>query len=201
MAALPAERAVGDDADVDARQLADELRDERAAQDLGPARLVGRADEDVGRAALARDLLDERRRGRRPRARGSACRGCSRAGAAPRARRPPPRDSSSPGRRTHSASTSEPSRAPERNARRSTRCERGSGVTSTRIRSATACWLSGSSTVSVPSRLDVLGQLAQHQLAQRREVVEAEEVLQRRLDPVGRGRPSRRAAAAAAPRA
>ena len=69
--------------------------------------------------------------------------------------------SSCPGCRTQSASISEPSRCPERNARRRIRCERGSGVTSTRIRSATACWLSGSSTRGRPARLDVLGELAQ----------------------------------------
>ena len=52
--------AVGDDADVDPRQLAHHPREQRAAEDLAAARLVRRADEDVGRAALARDALDGR---------------------------------------------------------------------------------------------------------------------------------------------
>ena len=174
---LLAQRAVGDDADVDAGQLADELRDERAAQDLGAPRLVGRADEDVGRAALGDEPLD--RLGQVVALELDEVR-------AEDAREPAQRRerdrlllarAAAPGRRTQSASISEPSRCAERNARRRIRCERGSGVTSTRIRSATACWLSGSSTAVVPPRLDVLGELAQDELAQRREVVEPEEVL------------------------
>ena len=67
---------------------------------------------------------------------------------------------------------SAPSRCAERQARRRIRCDFGCGSTSARMRSATACWLSGSRTVGVPARLDVLGDLAQRELAQRREVVE-----------------------------
>jgi len=43
---------------VDTRQLTDQRRDERPVQDLAAAALVGRADEHVGRAALADHPLD-----------------------------------------------------------------------------------------------------------------------------------------------
>src|SRR5262249_53292345 len=52
------ERAVGDDADVDAGDLADHAREERAAEDLAAARFVGRADEDVGGSAFAGDAAN-----------------------------------------------------------------------------------------------------------------------------------------------
>ena len=98
--------AVRDDADVDARQLAHHAREQRAAEDLAAPRLVGRADEDVGRAALARRRGAPWRRGRRPPPRGSARRGRRRAGAARRAASPPPRSAGRPGGRTQSASIS-----------------------------------------------------------------------------------------------
>ena len=53
---------VRDDADVEAGQLAHHAGEKRAAEDLAAARLVGRADEDVGRAALGGDaphVVDE----------------------------------------------------------------------------------------------------------------------------------------------
>ena len=137
---------VRDDADVDPRQLADERGDERAAQDLAAATLVRRADEDVRRAALVDERGARSRRARRPPPRGSARRARWRGGAARRARPAPPRESCFAGSRTHSASSCAPSRSAERHARRRIRCERGSGVTSTSTRSATACWLRGSST-------------------------------------------------------
>src|SRR5579862_2532172 len=50
-----------------------------------------------------------------------------------------------PGGRTQTASISVPRRCAERQARRMMRCDFGCGSTSARTRSATACWLSGSS--------------------------------------------------------
>ena len=55
-----AQRAVGDDADVDAGQLAHHAGEQRAAEDLAAPPLVGRADEDVRRAALVGDAADGR---------------------------------------------------------------------------------------------------------------------------------------------
>src|SRR6185312_9947809 len=50
--------AVGDDADVETGQLAHHAREQRAAEDLAPPRLVRRADEDVGRTALGCDAAN-----------------------------------------------------------------------------------------------------------------------------------------------
>ena len=86
-----------------------------------------------------------------------------------------------PGRRIQSASISPPRRWDDRHARRSTRCDRGCGSTSARTRSPTACLLSGSRIATATARLDVLRDLAQRELAERREVVLAEEVQQRAL--------------------
>ena len=120
-------------------------------EDLAPARLVGRADEDVGRAALARDLLArsstrsspslleevDAEDAREPPQRGERDASCSRRAraraAAPRARRSRRRAAAPSARR---AAGSAASAAP--------------ASTSARIRSATACWLSGSSTVVLP---------------------------------------------------
>jgi hypothetical protein len=49
------DRPVGDHADVDPRELPHHPRQQRAAKDLHAASLVGRSDEDVGGATLARD--------------------------------------------------------------------------------------------------------------------------------------------------
>ena len=91
-----------------------------------------------------------------------------------------------PGGRTQSASISVPSRCAERHARRRMRCDFGCGSTSASTRSATACWLSGSSDARRAPRLDVLGDLAQRELPQRREVVGPEEVLERDRRPLRR---------------
>ena len=127
-------------------QLAHHAREQRAAKISTPAPLVGRADEDVRRAALVRDaahgldevvalLLEEvdRRACAASRRSAASCVASSSVG-------------SRPGRRTQSASISAPSRCAERQARRMIRCDFGCGSTSASTRSATACWLSGSST-------------------------------------------------------
>ena len=82
------------------------------------------------------------------------------------------------GRRTQSTSSSAPSRLAEREARRSSRCERAWGVTSARMRSASGGGRRVLEHGRLPALLDVLGHLAQRQLAQRGEVLEAEEVRQ-----------------------
>ena len=163
--------AVGDDADVDPGQLADHPREERAARGSRGAALVGRADEDVRRAALgghAPHVVDEvvallleevgAEDDGEPPQRGELRRLSS--------------VGSRPGVRTQSASMSAPSRCAERQARRRMRCDFGCGSTSASMRSPTACRLSGSSTVGCAPRLDVLGDLAQRELAQRREVLD-----------------------------
>ena len=78
---------------------------------------------------------------------------------------------------------SEPSRCADRQARRRMRCDFGCGSISARTRSATANWLSGSKHVRPPPRFDVLGDLAQGELAQRAEVLDPEEVGQGHVGP------------------
>ena len=74
---------------------------QRAARDLDPAALVGRADEDVGGAALGGDAPHGRRRGRLPPPRGSGRRGSRRAAGVRRAASPPRGRAACPGRRIH----------------------------------------------------------------------------------------------------
>ena len=128
---LLAQRPVGDDADVDAR--------------AGRGRASRRASRAGSPCGATRRACRGRRRSSRARRR-TACTVSgrlvaleldevraedAREPAERRERRPPrPRSSSWPGRRTQTASISEPSRCPERKARRRIRCERGSGVTS-----------------------------------------------------------------------
>ena len=88
---------------------------------------------------------------------------------------------------------SAPSRCAERHARRTTRCEEGCGVTSARSRSPTACGplchqpvLARRQRRTQPLRLDILGHLAQRDLAQRLEVLDAEEAVQRGRHARGR---------------
>ena len=61
------------------------------------------------------------------------------------------------------------------------RCDFGCGSTSASTRSATACLAERLERSSRAARLDVLGDLAQRELAQRAELVGAEEVLERDL--------------------
>ena len=68
------------------------------------------------------------------------------------------------------------------------RCERGSGVTSDEDPLGDRLLAERVEHVGRAARLDVLGELAQRELAQRREVVEAEEVLRA---PPRRGRAGR----------
>ena len=173
--------AVGDDADVEARELAHHAREERAAEDLAAARLVRRADEDVGGAALAGDAADggdevvaflfeevgAEDAGEPPERRELRCL----LGAWARARACGPR------RRPSSA----PSRWAERQARRMIRCDFACGSTRARMRSATACWLSGSSVRATRRASTSSATSSQGELAQRGEVVAAEEVVERDL--------------------
>ena len=93
---------------------------------------------------------------------------------------------SRPGRRTQSASISEPSRCAERQARRMIRCDFGCGSTSASTRSATACWLSGSRTAGRrrASTSSASSRSASSRSAAR--LSSAEEVLERDLGAVGR---------------
>ena len=81
-----------------------------------------------------------------------------------------------------------PSRCAERHARRTIRCDDGCGVTSASRRSPTACGAARSISRSSrgamhvalePLGLDVLGHLPQRDLAQRLEVLDAEEAVER----------------------
>ena len=102
---------------------------------------------------------------------------------------------------TQSTSISAPSRWAERQARRTSRCElrlrldQDEDPLDDRLRRR------GSSTRGAAPGLDVLGHLAQGQLAQRAQVLGGEEVRERRLDPAPAGRPCRPAGAPAAPAA
>ena len=138
------ERAVGDDADVDAGQLAHHAREQRAAEDLDAAPLVGRADEDVGRAALVGDAATVSTRSS-PSSSRKWMPSTRRAAAAQRAASPPPRSARSRASAPRARRSRRPSRCAERQARRMIRCDFGCGSTSASTRSATACWLSGSS--------------------------------------------------------
>ena len=84
------------------------------------------------------------RRGRRRRPRGSGSRARLPVAAARPAGSPPPRLARAQSGGTQSASISAPSRWAERHARRRMRCDLGCGSISARIRSPTACLLSGS---------------------------------------------------------
>ena len=149
------------------------------------ARGAGAAEQDVGRAALAGDAATARR-GRRPPRPAGGRRAPRRAGAAPASARSSLVGSA--GGATHSTSSSAPE--PLRGAPRAPddRCALG-GSTSASRRSPTA-WASAATMSSrVPSgsrrpaaRLDLLGDLAQRDLAQRAQVLDPEEVVQRRLE-------------------
>ena len=175
--------------------------DERAAQDLAPPALVRRADEHVGRAALRDDalnrvdeivafLLEEVRAedDREPPQRRELhllVRASARGRAsAPRARR-----------------AARPSRSAERHARRRIRCERGSGVDQREHALRDGLRAQRVEHDRLSARSDVLGDLAQRELAQRREAVGPEEVVEGDSARGRASRPCRPAAAPAAPRA
>ena len=98
-------------------------------------------------------------------------------------------------RATVRMSSSAPSRCAERQARRTTRCEDACGVTSASSRSPTACgtaWPStrcssrtGARLAHEPLGLDALGDLAQRDLAQRLEVLDPEEAVERGRHALG----------------
>ena len=167
----------------------------RAARRSGAGRVRGarRAHQHVGRAALARDLRRDvgdvvalaRRAGARRAAR--------RAGAARRAARA----RSSVGLAgEHDPEHVELGAEPLGRAPRAAhdRCELGCGLTSASSRSPTACGAarairrsSRGATVHVAAAwLDLLGDLAQRDLAQRGEVLDPEEAVERGLDALGR---------------
>ena len=109
---------------------------------------------------------------------------------------------------TQSTSSGAPSRCAERQARRTMRWASGRGRTSASRRSPTAGRrrLAGDAAPAAAAldardalRPDLLGDLAQRDLAQRDEVLDREEVVERRLDPLLRVDLARRAAARAAP--
>ena len=173
-------------------------RTSRSASGLGePAQARGAAPacrsarrSSRARARRARDL----RRRRRPPRRAPARRAATRAGAAPRAARArPPR--LVPGSARSARRASAPSRCAERHARRTTRCDVGCGVTSASSRSPTAPARCDSirrssrddeGVAHQPLRLDVLGDLAQRDLAQRLEVLDPEEAVERGRHARGR---------------
>ena len=143
----------------------------------------------------AGDLADGRPRRRRP-PRRAACAPSTdaswrRASSARRSSAP----ASGPARSPTSRSSSAPSRCAERQARRTRRWALGSGSTSASSRSPTACGASVGEPLLAraersvghePLGLDLLGDLAQRDLAQRGEVLDPEEVVERRVDALGR---------------
>src|SRR5262245_23934449 len=180
-----AERPVGDYADVDARQLANERRHEGASPDLGQARLVRRADEDVRRATLARDPphgLDEvvaldfqemRPKDTREPAQGSQGRRLSVTQLLARLADPERVDlRPEPLRRTEGA--------PQEALRTRLRGDEREDALGDRL---LAEWVEQHRQAA---RLDVLGELAQDELAEPCQVVDAEEVGERGLDPFAR---------------
>ena len=205
-------RAVGDDAQVDAGQRAAAAGTAARAARGGAARCAAAACPSARRWCRAR-----RRRARTVSATSSP-RSTSRcAPSTVASRRSASSCSRSSARRaragcTHRMSSSAPSRCAERQARRTTRCDVGrrldereqpladrlrrGALEQPRRRRARA-----PAVAHEPLGLDLLGDLAQRDLAQRGEVLDLEEVVQRRLDALGRDRPCRRAGARSAPRA
>ena len=88
--------------------------------------------------------------------------------------------------RTQIASMSAPRRCAERHARRMIRCDFGCGSTSASTRSRDRLLAERLEDGRPTPRLDVLGHLAQRDLAQRGEVLVPEEVLERDLGPLAR---------------
>ena len=177
---------MGDDTDVDAGKLADHPRHSEPRDDLDPAALVGRADEDVGRAALGGDppdgvdevvalLLEEvdaEDRGEPPERR--ELRRLLGVELLPRPSHPERVDLAAEALRR-------PPRATEHALRPWLRLDErehtlGDRLLAERIEHGSAA-----------AGLDVLRDLAQRELAQRREVVLAEEVQQRLARPGRRG--------------
>ena len=176
---------VRDHADVEARQLAHHAREQRAAEDLAPARLVGRADEDVRRAALGGDAADgadevvalllEEVRAEDP---GQAAQRGELGRLLPRRRLPGRPDPEHVHLRPEPLGGAE--RAPEDALRLRLRLDQrehplGDGLLAQRLQR-----------LRDPARLDVLGDLAQRQLAQGGELVGAEEVVERDLGALRR---------------
>ena len=178
------------------------------AQPRQAARGRERAHQDVGasRAARRRSATAPRRR-RTPR---QHVRAEHRRELAQRAERAlAARREQLAGRPTHSRSSSAPSRCAERHARR-TSALRAAGRARPAPAAARRPPAGASAAIGLSSRADrlgrqalgsdLLGDLAQRDLAQRGEVLDPEEVVERRVDPLGAGRPCRRAAARSAPR-
>ena len=154
-------------------------------EDLASPRLVGRAEDDVRRPALADDApygLDEivavdsrkwtPRIDDQPPQRSELYLLLLRA----RARRAAPR----------CASMSAPRRCAERHARRMIRCDFGWGSTRASTRSPHGLLAERLEDGRPTPRLDVLGHLAQRDFAQRGEVLVPEEILERDLGPLAR---------------
>ena len=199
-------RAVGDDADVDAGQ--------RAQQPVGQR--LGEAPQAAARRRRARSARTSSAARAATRAATSATSSPSstmhlgaeqrrRAGGTPRSARARPPTARAPS--TISTSSSAPRRCADRHARRTIRCEDGCGVTSASSRSPTACGAARVHQAVLARRddvdlqalgLDVLGHLAQRDLAQRLEVLDAEEPVQRGRHARGAGRPCRPAGARSA---
>ena len=167
----------------------DEAHRQRLAEAGEPAALGRRADQDVGRAALARDarrhrrdvvaLLDDEVRAehrgdapqrlelraairRRLLSRGRGRRGCR-------------------GRRAAAAPSAMRGERRARSSGRASRAPAGAPRTPSAPRSRTAAPRGAPGIADEPLRLDLLRHLPQRDLAQRLEVLDAEEVLQRRL--------------------
>src|SRR5262249_14112476 len=153
---------------------------QRAAEDLAASRLVGRADEDVGRAPLAGDAADglhevvaslleevDAEQARNAPERRELCllfrRGVAAIGMHPhRVDVGPATLGGSPGASVDAL-------------RLRLRLDEGEHALLDRLLAER------SQLVDVPARLDILGHLAKRKLAQRGEVLVAEEVLERRL--------------------
>ena len=163
----------------------------RASPRAGPAA----AQQHVRGPALAGDLGDGRGHVVGLLDQHAARRAPRRAGAAPVSERSCSSDRLGPGGRTHSRSRSAPSRWAERHARRTSRWAPGYGSTSASSRSPTACGRVGGERLLARAHrfgggqalvADLLGHLAQRDLAQRREVLDPEEVVQRGVDALRR---------------
>ena len=158
------------------------------------ARGARAADQDVGACRAARRRRRSPRRRRRTPPRASSRRAPRRAGAAPPASAPGPRRAAGPGVRTHSRSSSAPRRWAERQARRTSRWAPRRGLDQREQALADGLRrVGGEALLARADELggqalgaDLLGDLAQRDLAQRGEVLDPEEVVERRLDALGR---------------